>query len=678
MPLCDQCQCEYPADHPSDLCPNCGERLRRCPWCGDTMPWEFSGRTTPCCSRPNKYIRTHGSDLPLLTRGEAIESGPVFLRALEAVYFGGNSTVYRVMPVKRLGDPFLLDGDPPPPVLCLKEIISDSREPVEPYPPSVLERLIKLRHPNIVRLYATWWEGDRFYLLLDWIPGQTAAERYFKGEEQAPGPVIKRMAEEIMDGLVAMEGREFGLMHGDVTPYNIAFDASDRPVLIDLGSIQFIRGAQAPKEWTPHYAPLEFLPPEQRPDEYVRHPDLEVGPASDRYMLGATLYALAVGQSAEEAYEPTGLPVVVAAADRANGTAQARIGAIRPDLPRNLTLWMDDLLNLLPGQRYASHEEARKALRTGTRATVAAPEAPAVQRKVRRRLPSQTGGKNWSRLLLSWKVLLPAALLLLAVRYPSALTHPWDWPRLAGAEVMLLSGKPQTTLEWLKGAGNKDWNAQILMARAQVKLGARQNGLKRMLAVASQQDAPGYVKEAKSEIAAKVGTAELYQGLALLGRGERYPAYVHLKRAADLGISNDKGNRALAQLSMERGQAAAAQKYAENYLKARPNSIEGRLMAARIALSRGEWRKAQEHALRAKKESEKPEGSRTDPVKPESLERTLSQVASALTAPVPSSPSRRSSRSTLQERLERLSMARELHASASLDRQIARYREALD
>ena len=679
MPLCDQCQCEYPADHPSDLCPNCGEKLRRCAWCGDTLPWDYVGRSTPCCNRPNKYIRTHGHDLPLLARGEAIETGPVFLRVLEAVYHGGPSTVYRVMPVKRLGDPFLLDGQAPPPVLCLKEMISDSRMPVEHFPPSVLERLLKLRHPNVVRLYASWRDGDRFYLLLDWVPGKTAADRFLKTDEEAPAPLIKRMAEELTDALLTLEGKEFGLMHGDVTPYNIAFAADDRPVLIDLGSVQFLKGAKAPKEWTPHYAPLEFLPPEQRPAEYLHHPDLEVGTASDRYMLGATLYALAVGQEASEIYQETGLSVVVPAVERAGGTAQARIGAIRPDLPRGLTLWIDDLLNLLPSDRYRSHEEAKKALKSGTRAVTAKEaEAPAHVRHVRRKLPARNAHAQMVRTLLSWKVILPALLLLVMFRYPSVRFLPWEWPRLAGADLMLGMGRPQTTIDWLKGAETKDWDAQILVAKAQVALGARQNGLKRIMAVAAQPDAPDYVKEAKAEIAVEVGQSDLYRGLALLDRGERYPAYVHLQRAAQVGVTSAKGNWALARLAMERGQAAAAQKHVERYLKVQPDSVGGRILAAQIALSRDDWRTAQQHALRAKQEAEQSGGSLVDPVDPDALERTLSRVASAIIASVPESPSSRSGRAVLQERLERLSLARDLSPSERLDARIERYQRALE
>lgn len=676
MPLCDQCQCEYPVDHPSDLCPNCGERLRRCPWCGDTLPWDYVGRITLCCNKPNKYIRTHGHDLPLLARGEAIESGPVFLRVLESVYFGGQSTVYRVMPVKRLGDPFLIDGETPPSIMCLKEMISDAREPMEHFPPSVLERMLKLRHPNVVRLYATWRDGDRFYLLLDWVPGKTAADRYFHSEEQASAIMIKRIADELMDGLATME-KDGGLLHRDVTPYNIAFDANDRPVLIDLGSVDFIKGAKAPRELTPHYAPLEFIPPEQRPAAYMRHPDLEVGTASDRYMLAATLYALAVGKDAAETYEETGLPVVVGAVERADGTAQARIGAIRPDLPRNLTLWMDDLLNLLPSERYASHEEARKALKSGARAAAAKEaEVPAVTRRVRRKLPSRTSA-SFARMLLSWKVILPALVLLLAMQYPSVRFQPWRWPQLAGADLMLRFGNPQATMNWLKGAEPKDWDAQILLAKAQVALGARQNGLKRMQAAVTQPDAPKYVLAAKNSIVEEVGTADLYQGLALFDRGERYPAYVHLQRAAQIGITSAEGNWALARLAMERGQTAAAQKHVENYLKVRPESIQGRLLAAQVALSRDEWRKAQGHALRAKQETAK-EGNHVDPVEPDALAKTLSRVASALTASVPNAPSSRTRSATLQERLERLSMARELAPSASLDAKIERYKKALE
>ncbi len=670
------------------MCPSCGQKMRRCPWCGETIPWVHTARVTPCCGRSAKYVRIQGANVPLLSRGEALEDGPVYFRIAEAVYHTDFSTVYRVTPVKRLGDPFVLDGEAPPASLCLKEFVTDPGAPRDPLPPDVAERLAKLRHRNIVPFYKSWSENHRRFTLSGWADGETAAQRYLNARQSAPAPVLRRIAEETLDGLMALAAPEIGLLHGDITPFNLVFGEGDRPLLIDFGSLQRLDAAEPPHEFTPHYAPLEFYPPERLPETWRDRADLAPGAASDRYMLGATLTALAVGLDAAEIQQETDLPVVVAAPERALGTAQARLGALRPDLPRAFNLWVDDMLALAPQDRFASHEAAAKALKSGARGMnratsgggAATPQSAAPGGASRQlRYPR---GKGWGavRRFFSLPVLLALLALSLLLRYPSALRHPGQLPNLLLADIALRSGQPQAALDRLDGvsADPRSWDAQILLSEAQERLGARRNALQRLRRAAAEPGAPGRVKRAYRRAARDAGIASLSDGLRALNQGEQYRAYVLLTQATALGARSALGDKALIRLALERGKTQEARQALERYLAARPQSGWGHLLAARQALAADDWRAAHEYVARAMKEAARPPAEQTDPVPAAEVAATVRRVASALIASLPTDPRTIRSRAKAQEALERLEMARDLQPTLALEERIARYRGGLN
>jgi hypothetical protein len=446
-----------------------------------------------------------------------------------------------------------------------------------------------------------------------------------------------------------------------------------------MGSVQWIHSAVFPSEMTPHYAPLEFYPPDQRPSDYAQRPDLTPGTASDRYMLGATLFALACGREAESIHEETGLPIVVKATDRAEGTTQMRLGAMRPELARSFTVWVDDALNLLPEDRFSSHEEARKALKSGTRALSNASEAKIEGRKRRgQRKPLSLWPQRFplsERIVIF--VIVAGGLLAIHQRYPSAFTRPWQWPKLMMADVALHRGNPKAAMNRLASAQSNEWEAQILTAKAQLALNAPENALHRMKLLAARPEAPPRVTEALEEVKEEAGQQLLYKGLRLLEKGDSYPAYLSLQKASQLGQHTPKGDWALYQLSASRGKQKDAKNYLDLYLKAKPNSVKGQLTAAQAALAREQWTVAQAHALRAKQLAAQPQEKQEDPVAADRLDRVLSRVASAILSGVPDNPSHLRSQSGLQGRIERLLTARTLKPSAERDRQLARYYERL-
>jgi len=94
------------------------------------------------------------------------------------------------------------------------------------------ELLRRLDHPGIVRLLEVEDEGTDLVLVMPFLPGGTLADRV-----AATGPISAPQVEYLLDALLdalAAAHRQ-GVVHRDIKPDNILFDASGRPALADFG-----------------------------------------------------------------------------------------------------------------------------------------------------------------------------------------------------------------------------------------------------------------------------------------------------------------------------------------------------------------------------------------------------------------------------------------------------------
>lgn len=90
----------------------------------------------------------------------------------------------------------------------------------------------QLRHPGIVPVYDVVRDGDRIFVVYEYVKGQTLSQMI------ASGPVPWREALEITRQIVEAICRAHagGLLHRDIKPSNILIDFSRRALLADFGS----------------------------------------------------------------------------------------------------------------------------------------------------------------------------------------------------------------------------------------------------------------------------------------------------------------------------------------------------------------------------------------------------------------------------------------------------------
>ncbi len=147
----------------------------------------------------------------------------------------------------------------------------------------------KLRHPGIVGVHEVGLHGDRPYLVMDLVEGQSL-EGLLAAGEVAPRRAAELVAS-VADALAHAHGH--GVLHRDVKPENILIDRQGRPLLSDFGLARDLTDADA-KQLTASGA-LVGTPAFMAPEQAVARRGPQ-SPATDVYGLGGVLYRALAGR----------------------------------------------------------------------------------------------------------------------------------------------------------------------------------------------------------------------------------------------------------------------------------------------------------------------------------------------------------------------------------------------
>ena len=149
---------------------------------------------------------------------------------------------------------------------------------------SEVERLMTLRHPNVVYIYDAFENGNLFFLALERCDHSLAA---MLGVPMQEGLVIE-LARQLLSAVQFLHDRD--VVHDDLHPANVLITQLDRPVvkISDFGISQELRGAPAIRPNVVHHA---ISPPEVLTNGYTSK-------QSDLYQVGLLLYWMLVGEPA--------------------------------------------------------------------------------------------------------------------------------------------------------------------------------------------------------------------------------------------------------------------------------------------------------------------------------------------------------------------------------------------
>lgn len=148
------------------------------------------------------------------------------------------------------------------------------------------EVLGSLRHPHVVHLREVVDDGDDVVLVMDHLPGGTLAQRVAAEGPLAPDEV-DRLADQLLDALAA--AHRLGIVHRDIKPGNVLFDADGNPKLADFGVAVHRDATPGLTVTAAAVGTPGFMAPEQARGEPATA-------ASDVFSLGGTLLYAATGE----------------------------------------------------------------------------------------------------------------------------------------------------------------------------------------------------------------------------------------------------------------------------------------------------------------------------------------------------------------------------------------------
>lgn len=146
--------------------------------------------------------------------------------------------------------------------------------------------LMRLSHPNIVRVLDYFVEAGRSYLMLEYVNG-ASLRQHVKQNGRIRESVVIDWGMQVAEVMKYLHEQEPPIIHRDLTPDNIVMRADGKLVVIDFGAAnEFIgnsTGTFVGKQC--------FIPPEQFRGKAT--------PQSDIYAFGGTLYFLLTSEDPE-------------------------------------------------------------------------------------------------------------------------------------------------------------------------------------------------------------------------------------------------------------------------------------------------------------------------------------------------------------------------------------------
>lgn len=197
-----------------------------------------------------------------------------------------------------------------------------------------------LEHPGIVPLYEVGIHEGQPFIAMAFVEGESLANRI---KESCLAP---REAARIMERVAraVAHAHQKGIIHRDIKPQNILMTVDNNPLLTDFGLAKQTQGADNSLTidgqilGTPSY-----MPPEQAVGSKY-----SIGPTSDVYALGATLYCLLTGRP------PFVAESVTAVLHQVTTVEPVSPSKLNHKVPRDLETICLKCLQKNPDQRYPS------------------------------------------------------------------------------------------------------------------------------------------------------------------------------------------------------------------------------------------------------------------------------------------------------------------------------------
>jgi hypothetical protein len=148
-----------------------------------------------------------------------------------------------------------------------------------------------IEHPNVIRVLNFFRANETVYMVMRFERGKTLQQHIQANRGTISESFIRRVFAQLLNGLRDVHTHK--LLHLDIKPSNLYIRLDGSPVLIDFGAARQTL-TQEESKLQPMYTP-GFAAPEQY------HNRERLGPWTDIYSIGASLYACLAGHPPQAA-----------------------------------------------------------------------------------------------------------------------------------------------------------------------------------------------------------------------------------------------------------------------------------------------------------------------------------------------------------------------------------------
>ncbi len=147
-------------------------------------------------------------------------------------------------------------------------------------------RLRKLHNEHIVQVHDLFDENDTSYYVMDYVDGESFSQRLKRTKQPLSEAEALSVLNQVLDALDTVHAQ--GIWHLDLKPGNVMVDSQGVVKVIDFGASKQLTAGEGYTTtttamcYTPGYAP---------PEQIDQKMEL-IGPWTDLYALGGTLYTL--------------------------------------------------------------------------------------------------------------------------------------------------------------------------------------------------------------------------------------------------------------------------------------------------------------------------------------------------------------------------------------------------
>jgi len=235
----------------------------------------------------------------------------------------------------------------------------------------------QLRHPGIIQVYDFNQDDDVYYMVLEFVPGETIQDHLKRLNESGRRLPVSKVMEYMANICDSVDyAHQRGMIHRDIKPANIMLNTQGQVILMDFGIAKIV-GGQSHTATGAVVGTAMYMSPEQIRGE---QPDRR----SDIYSLGVTLYEMVSGQPPFQADSAMTL-MMMHVNDPVPDPRK-----LNPEVPDALIAIINKALAKNPNDRYQTAAEMASALRAalGGIGSSTSVELPAAGATMLEELPS--------------------------------------------------------------------------------------------------------------------------------------------------------------------------------------------------------------------------------------------------------------------------------------------------